>query len=210
MLPEPRDIGVLGGSFNPPHIGHLVIASEAHQRLGLQRVLFVPARRPPHKHVDDDVPAAVRLAMARLAVEGDPRFAVDSVEIDRGLVYTVDTLAALRTSHPGARLWFIVGSDSLLAFDTWRDPAGILANAGLAVALRPGDDPDEVNAAVRRWGEASVIVLASPLVGVSSSEVRARLREGRPVRYLVPDQVERFIREERLYAPRMESRDHPV
>ena len=133
-------IGVLGGSFNPPHLGHLAIASEAMTQLDLEQVVFVPAAAPPHKDIADDVPAAVRLEMTRLAVEGDRRFEVSPVEIDLGLRFTSDTLAELHRRHAGRALAFIAGSDALLQFETWHEPATILELALLVVAPRPGDD----------------------------------------------------------------------
>ena len=194
-----RTIGVLGGSFNPPHLGHLAIASDACAELNLERVVFVPAAAPPHKEIADDVPAPVRLEMTRLAVEGDARFCVSSLEIDLGLRFTSDTLAELRRRRPGAPLAFIAGSDTLLAFETWHEPETILELALLVVAPRPGDEPGAVERAVERWGAGRVIVLSSVAVGVSSSMIRSRVRAGRPIRYLVPPSVERFIAEQGLY-----------
>lgn len=191
-------IGVLGGSFDPPHVGHLVVASEAHWRLGLEQVLFVPAADPPHKRLAGRASAADRLLMVRAAVAGDERFAVSDVEVRGGLRYTVDTLTALREMLPRAELCFIAGSDSLLALPTWRQPERILQLCRLVVALRPGDDEEAVRAAANQWGEA-VTVLDSPPIGVSSTEVRQRLGQGRPVRYLVPEAVERIIAREGWY-----------
>lgn len=194
---SPR-IGVLGGSFNPPHFGHLLIASEAAWQLSLQRVLFVPAADPPHKRIDGGANAALRLRMTRTAVAGDERFDVEPVEIERGLRFTVDTLGALKEALPAADLWFIVGSDSLLAFRTWRNPAGILRLCRVAVALRPGDDRTRVAAAAGEYGDR-VVVLASVGVAISSTEIRERVRRGRPIRYLVPPAVEGLIVSTGLY-----------
>ena len=195
---RPR-LGVIGGSFDPPHVGHLVIASEAHARLGLERVLFVPAAAPPHKDLVQRTAASVRLEMAALAVADDIRFVESGLEIERGLVYTRDTLAAVAERFPGRDLVFIMGSDSLLQFDTWHDPDGILARCTLAVGPRPGDDLPVVAATAARWGVGRVTVLDGPPVGVSSSQVRARVAAGLPIRYLVPDAVEEFIAEHGLY-----------
>jgi len=192
-------IGVLGGSFNPPHLGHLVIASEAHFELGLERVLFMPANTPPHKQVADGVSAAARLAMTHLAVAGDDRFAVSSLEIDEGFSYTVEVLRALHAAQPERELVFIVGSDSLLQFDSWHRPAEILSLCRLAVAPRLGDSPGLIAAAAAKWGEGAVVVLDSTQVAISSSALRERVRRHEPLRYLVPATVEAFIRTERLY-----------
>ena len=195
---RPR-LGVIGGSFDPPHVGHLVLASEAHARLGLERVLFVPAAAPPHKDLEQHTAADARLAMTALAVAEDIRFVESGLEIERGLVYTRDTLAAVAERFPGRDLVFVMGSDSLLQFDTWHDPEGILARCVLAVASRPGDDLAVVTAAAARWGAGRVTFLEAPPVGVSSSQIRARVAEGLPIRYLVPDAVEDFIVERGLY-----------
>jgi nicotinate-nucleotide adenylyltransferase len=198
MADGSRQIGVLGGSFNPPHLGHLIIASEARWLLGLDQVLFVLAADPPHKPIADGVPAAERLSLTQAALAGEPGFAVSTVEVDRGLRFTVDTLAALREQLPEARLTFIAGSDSLLALQTWREPERILSLCRFAVAPRPGDDEEAIRAAANRWG-ASVCVLSSVRIGISSTDVRERVRTGRPVRFLVPDAVERLIAEKGWY-----------
>jgi nicotinate-nucleotide adenylyltransferase len=198
-LPEARvRLGVLGGSFDPPHLGHLVIASEACARLCLDRVVFVPAAAPPHKAAGWGSAAPVRLEMTRLAVAGDERFAVSDVEVERDLVYTRDTLCAFAEDYPDHELVFIMGSDSLLQFDTWHDPRGILAMCTLAVAARPGDDRAAIDAAVRRWRERAE-VFEAPLIGVSSTVLRQRVADGLSLRYLVPPAVEEFILDEGLY-----------
>jgi nicotinate-nucleotide adenylyltransferase len=193
-----RQIGVLGGSFNPPHLGHLIIASEAMWLLGLDQVLFVPAADPPHKPIAGGVPAAERLLLTRAALAGEPRFAVSTIEIDRRLRFTVDTLSALRNELPEAGLHFIAGSDSLLALHTWRQPERILSLCRFAVAPRPGDDEEAMQASAKRWGE-QVTVLPSVRIGISSTDIRERVRAARPVRFLVTDAVERLIAEKGWY-----------
>ncbi|MCX6362883.1 MAG: nicotinate-nucleotide adenylyltransferase [Actinobacteria bacterium] len=195
---RPR-LGVIGGSFDPPHVGHLVIASEGHARLGLERVLFLPAAAPPHKDLERRTAADVRLEMTALAVADDMRFVESGLEIERGLVYTRDTLSAVAERFPGRDLVFIMGSDSLLQLHTWHDPDAILELCTLAVAPRPGDDLAAVAAAVARWGAGRITVLEAPLVGVASSQIRARVAAGLPIRYLVPHAVETFIAERGLY-----------
>jgi nicotinate-nucleotide adenylyltransferase len=195
---RPR-LGVIGGSFDPPHVGHLIIASEAHARLGLERVLFVPAAAPPHKDLRQRTAAAVRLEMTAMAVADDSRFAASGLEIERGLAYTSDVLAAMAECFPESDLVFIMGSDSLLAFETWHDPHGILTRCVLAVAPRPGDARAAVAAAAAHWGTARVGILDCPPVGVSSSQIRERVAAGLPIRYLVPSAVEEFIAGHGLY-----------
>jgi nicotinate-nucleotide adenylyltransferase len=195
---RPR-LGVLGGSFDPPHLGHLVIASEACARHGLERVLFAPAAAPPHKVAERSTPARIRLEMTALAVAGDERFAVSEIEMERGLTFTRDTLAAIAARHPEHDLAFIMGSDSLLQFETWHDPVGVLGLSTLLVAVRPGDDREAVAAAAGRWGPDAVVVMDAPPIGVSSSALRARVAAGLPIRYLVPAAVEVLVRERGLY-----------
>jgi nicotinate-nucleotide adenylyltransferase len=195
----PAPLGILGGSFNPPHLGHLVIASDAHFQLGLARVLFMPAKSPPHKRVAGGVSAADRLAMTRLAVADDDRFAVSSLEIDQGLSYTADMLRHLRAVEPDRDLVFIIGSDSLLQFASWHRPAEILTLCRLAVAPRPGDSAQDIAKAVANWADGAVVMLKSTQVAVSSSALRERASRHEPLRYLVPAAVENFIREHRLY-----------
>jgi nicotinate-nucleotide adenylyltransferase len=195
----PARLGVMGGSFDPPHIAHLVIASEAFHALGLERVLFVPAAAPPHKGGGERTPAATRLEMTSLAVDDDLRFTVSGIEIERGLVYTSDTLRALDERYAGHELVFVIGSDSLLQLETWHAPEELLSRCSLAVAPRPGDSPQAIAAAAARWGDYQVTVLDLPALAVSSSDIRARVAGHRPVRYLVPHRVEQYIQETGLY-----------
>jgi nicotinate-nucleotide adenylyltransferase len=195
----PPRLGVLGGSFDPPHVAHLAIASEACHALGLARVLFVPAAAPPHKGAVERTPAGERLEMAALAIDDDLRFAVSGIEIERGLVYTADTLRALSVRYADHDLVFIMGSDSLLQLETWHAPDELLSLCSLAVAPRPGDSPEAIAAAAARWGGHRVTLLDVPLMDVSSSDVRARAARRRPIRYLVPHRVEQYILETGLY-----------
>lgn len=195
--------GVFGGSFNPPHVGHLAVAEAAADALGLDRVLWVPAATPPHKQADPTLASAAdRLAMTARAVAGNDRFAVSDLEIARaGVSYTVDTLRALRADDPDAQFWLILGGDSLAAFDTWREPEAIVGLARLAVYARPGA-PARVP---ERW-RAAVDVVDAPTLDLSSTQLRARIADGRTVRYLVPDAVRDYVAERGLYAPGRERR----
>jgi nicotinate-nucleotide adenylyltransferase len=198
-MATPARLGVMGGSFDPPHMAHLAIASEAFHALGLERVLFVPAAAPPHKGGGERTPAGTRLEMTSLAVDDDLRFTVSGIEIERGLVYTADTLSALDERYAGHELVFIIGSDSLLQLETWHAPEELLARCSLAVAPRPGDSPEAIAAAAARWGDYQVTLLDVPALAVSSSDIRARVAAHRPVRYLVPHRVEQYIQETGLY-----------
>jgi nicotinate-nucleotide adenylyltransferase len=197
----PGSVGLLGGTFDPIHHGHLAIAEEARETLGLERVLFVPAAQPPHKPGRPVTDADDRLAMVRLAVAGNPSFAVSEVEVARGgASYTVETLTVLRGSGI-VDPWFILSSEALAAFPSWREPSRILELCRLAVVPRAGYEPLDA-AWVEAWfpGAAErVAFLAGPLLPISGSVVRRRAAAGRSVRYLVPDAVAAHIAENRLY-----------
>lgn len=196
-------LGILGGTFNPPHLGHLVCAQEALVQLGLDRVLLVPVHTPPHKEVLGDPGPGVRLELCRLAVGDDPRFEVSTIEIDRGgASYTVDTLRELDASRPGDSLTFIVGGDMARALPSWREPDAVLGLARLAVAEREGVLREDVLEQVRTipGGEGRVVFFDMPRIDVSSTDVRRRAAAGRPVRYLVPDAVAEAIASRGLYA----------
>jgi nicotinate-nucleotide adenylyltransferase len=192
-------LGVLGGSFDPPHIAHLAIASEACARLGLERVVFVPAAAPPHKDAHLATPADVRMEMTRLAVEDDLRFVESGLEIERELVYTRDMLDAVATRFSNRDLFFIMGSDSLAQLDSWLDPFGILERCTLAVAPRHPDAEEVVMRAREKWGSHRIVLVAAPHLSVSSTMIRERVAAGLPIRYLVPPMVEEFVRERGLY-----------
>jgi nicotinate-nucleotide adenylyltransferase len=188
---------VLGGTFDPPHVGHLALAEWAREELGLSRVLFVPAGTPPHKRAPR-TSASSRLALARLAVRGNAAFAVEPMEVRRrGPSYTVDTLRALAARHPGAELWLLVGADMYATMDTWREIATIVQLASIAVAARPGTNRGRRAAWAK--GGRGVRFLGNPVLDVSSSAVRERARAGRSLRYLVPDSVAGAITARRLY-----------
>lgn len=197
-----RRVGVFGGTFDPVHHGHLMAAEEARWALKLDEVLFVPAAAPPHKLDDSMAHARHRLAMLELAIAGNPAFAVSREDLDRpGPHYTVDMLTRLQAARgPGVELYFLLGADSLADLPTWRDPAGILRLAQLIVVARPGYQPDVAALATRLPGlEARLTVVTMPLVGIAGSEIERRVREGRPIRYQVPEAVADYIRAQRLY-----------
>jgi len=197
-------LGILGGTFNPPHLGHLVCAQEAHDQLALDRVVLMPAARPPHKRVAADPGAEVRFDLCRRAVAGDDRFEVSRLELDRpGQSWTVDTLRTLRDEHPQDDLIFIVGGDMARSLPTWREPEAVLELATLAVAERAGSEREDIRGELRGLGAATrerVRFFDMPRIDVSSSLVRERVATGRPIRYLVPDAVAAAIAEHGWYA----------
>jgi nicotinate-nucleotide adenylyltransferase len=195
-------VGILGGTFNPPHLAHMVCASEARAQLSLDRVLLVPTGMPPHKPMDDEPGAMHRLQMCRLAV-GEHRewLEVSAIEINRdGPSYTVDTLAEIHATHPGDDLTFIVGGDMAWSLPDWHQPEAILEFASVAVAERTGARREEVR--VRLAGMAGahrISYIDVPRLDISSSALRRRVREGRPIDYLVADAVADYIDQRRLY-----------
>jgi nicotinate-nucleotide adenylyltransferase len=194
-------VGILGGTFNPPHLGHLVCAQEAYLQLELDRVMLMPARIPPHKPVEHEPGVAHRLELCRLAVQGDDRFSVSDLELTRpGLSYTVDTLEELNSSEPNNELYLIVGGDVAAGLPQWREPERVLELATLAVARRRGTAWASVESALRglRGGERARF-FRMPQIGVSSTIVRERVRARQPIRYIVPDQVAEYIARHRLY-----------
>ncbi len=196
-----RRIGVLGGTFDPPHYGHLAMAETARVQLALEKVLFVPAGQPPHKMDMVLSPARHRLAMVEAAIADNPAFAVSRADLDRpGPHYTVDLLRYLRRDYPRADLYFLMGADSLAELLTWRDPAGILEQAWLAVMPRTGYEPDmEALMAALPALRERLIWLDIPFIEIAATDLRRRVRVGLPIRYLVPPAVEAYIRRERLY-----------
>jgi nicotinate-nucleotide adenylyltransferase len=195
-------IGILGGTFNPPHLGHLVCAQEAHLQLELDRVLFIPASIPPHKAVEDEPGANHRLALCRLAISGDEqRFDVADLEISRpGPSYTVDTLEELHSRAPDSELFLIVGGDIAAGLPEWHQPERVLSLATLAVAQRRGTSQTAVREALGglRGGERSRF-FEMPTIGLSSTMIRDRVRSGVPIRYLVPETVAQYIDHHQLY-----------
>lgn len=199
--PRSRRLGIYGGTFDPIHIGHLVIAAQIQADLRLDRIIFIPAGVPPHKDPALVTAAVDRLAMLELAVADDPAFTVDTLELDRdGRSFTADTLATFRERERDADLWFIMGGDSLGDLHTWRSPEAIVSLARLAVARRPGWDTD-VEAASRKVPASAgrIDVIDTPLIDIASHDLRERSRQGRPIRYLVPDAVARYIDDHALY-----------
>jgi len=195
-------IGVLGGTFNPPHLAHLVCASEAASQLHLDRVLLMPVARAPHKQAEHDPGAQQRLELCRLAVAGDERLEVCDLEVRRGgPSYTVDTLRELHARTPEDDLTFIVGGDIALGLPSWHEPDGVLRLATLAVAERAGAGRGDIAERLRaRFPDAAPPVFFDmPRLDISSSQIRRRVAEGRSIRYLVPDPVAEHIVRGRLY-----------
>jgi nicotinate-nucleotide adenylyltransferase len=194
-------IGILGGTFNPPHMGHLVMAQEALDQLDLDRVVLMPVAVPPHKEAAEDPGAAARVELCRLAVAGDERLDVSTLEVERGgASFTVDTLRELHDLEPEHDLTFIVGGDMAQSLPAWREPEAILRLARLAVAEREGVRREDIARRLDPLHDGDrVVFFDMPRIDVSSSSIRRRVAEGRPIRYLVPDAVAEAVAERGLY-----------
>jgi nicotinate-nucleotide adenylyltransferase len=215
-------LGILGGTFNPVHFGHLAAAEEIRDRLKLEKVIFIPSFLPPHK-IDDDIPSALqRQEMVRLAIKGNAHFTVSDMEIRRGgRSYTIDTIEALRQSHPGAELYFLTGIDSFLEIRTWKDWDRLMTLCSFVVLSRDGYrfrdiaqlgfldvserdlsalDAREKDQVVITAGSNRVYFERIPFYDISSTDIRTRVREGRSIKYHLPDAVEHYIIENKLYA----------
>jgi len=195
------NIGVLGGTFDPIHIGHLIVAEEARIKLGLEEVLFVPAGEPWLKQDRDVTPAIHRVEMVRRAIADNPDFKLCTLEVDRsGPSYTVDTLEALQEQLSETSLFFILGRDTLAELPLWKDPRKVIQLCRLVVPPRLGSrDLRHLEKAIPGL-LARVVQLDMPVIGISSSGIRQRLAKGMSVRYLVPPGVEAYITEQTIYS----------
>ena len=184
-------LGIFGGTFNPIHWGHLVLAESAREQLRLDRVLFVPAHQPPHKHVAGLLPGTVRFKLVQLAIKDNPTFVASEIELQRGGVsYSIETVRILRRELSTAKLFLLVGVDMLaVRWFAWEELKRLCT---IAVVQRPGT--------TLRRRETGLTQLRMPQIDISSSEVRARLRSGRSIRYLVPPSVERYLHQHHLYS----------
>jgi nicotinate-nucleotide adenylyltransferase len=194
-------LGILGGTFNPPHLGHLVCAQEAYVHLGLDRVMLIPTSIPPHKPIEDEPGAEHRLELCRLAVKGDERFEVSDLELRRaGPSYTVDTLEELTSRTPNTDLYLILGGDIAAGLRDWREPERVLSLATLAVADRAGTSRAAVQEALDGLdGGDGAEFFRMPTIEISSTAIRERVGAGQPIKYIVPDAVADYIREHGLY-----------
>lgn len=198
-----KKIGIMGGTFNPVHLAHLILAESAYEQAGLSAVMFLPSKRTMEKANTYILPDELRYRMLELAIAGNPHFYLSDMELRRdGMTYTADSLTALKADNPEAEFYFIVGGDSLLSFASWRQPEVILQHAHLLATSRGMLEAAQIQRAAERirqqFGE-QVQFFDTPSMEISSTEIRKRLADGRSVKYLVPEAVERFLREEHCY-----------
>ena len=189
-------IGIFGGTFNPPHVGHLITIESVRDQERLNTVLFIPSASPPNNQEGAIAPAADRLRMTQLAIEANPNFQVSDIEVQRtGISFTIDTVNALQSLYPAASLSLVIGSDNFLEFHTWKSPKEILAKVELIVMSRPGFDMRQAHSEYARLAK----VVNVPPIGVSGTDIRRRVKLNRSIRYLVPKAVEDFIHHSNLY-----------
>jgi nicotinate-nucleotide adenylyltransferase len=200
---RPRRIGILGGTFDPPHVGHLWLATLARDAIGLDRVLFMPAAQPPHKRLRGMSSATDRLLMTRLAIAGDEAFELTLIEMERpGPSYTIDSVDELQRAYgDDAQLFLLMAADTLAQIDSWREPDALLERVEWVVGPRPGVPMPERSALDDRFGERAsrIHLLSGPSLDVSSTQIRERVAAGDAIRYLVPRGVEELITDRGLY-----------
>lgn len=200
-----RRVGIMGGTFDPIHIGHLILAECAYEQFGLDTVLFLPSGNPPHKRERrDGASDKQRLEMVALAIRDNPHFTLDTEEMRRsGYTYTYETLRLMKEEHPETDYYFIIGADSLMSFDTWKHPEVISRNCILLAAVRDQLETETMQAKIeelRRSCGAKIRLLHSPNLEISSTELRSRCRQGRSLRYFVPGAVLDYMEANRVYS----------
>lgn len=194
-------LGIMGGTFDPVHYGHLVIAEEARYEFALDRVVWVPAGDPPHKQSREVVSQEHRYAMVLLATASHPAFEVSRLELERsGPSYTVDTIRAFSELRPEAELFFITGADATLEILTWHRHDDLIRMCRFIAVTRPGYDLNRLSAELPEPYLARISTIQAPGVDISSTDLRQRLRDGEPVKYLVPEAVEAYLQKHRLYS----------
>ncbi len=194
-------LGVLGGTFDPPHYAHLLMAEQAREQLALERVLWIPAADPPHKRGQMITPVKHRLEMLRLALADNPYFVLSLIDVERpGPHYTADTLALVAAENQGAELFFLIGSDSLRDLPSWHDPARLIQQAFLAVIQRPDVTYDLASLETAIPGlSGRLVFIDMPPMGIAAADIRRRVSAGRTIRYLLPAGVEAYIFQQKLY-----------
>ncbi|WP_286816508.1 nicotinate-nucleotide adenylyltransferase [Bacteroides sp. Phil13] len=202
-ISEKRKIGIMGGTFNPIHIGHLIIAEQAYEQYGLDKVLFLPANEPPHKRQESIESDQNRVEMVKLAIEANPHFELSLVEMERDSIsYTVDTLKQLTREYPHTEFYFIVGGDSIASIEQWREPGTIMKLCHLLACVRNDMDDEKLTMQIAYLNDkyqANVHKLNIPMMDISSTSIRNRTKNHQSNRYMVPDKVLSFISNKQLY-----------
>ena len=198
-----KKVGIMGGTFNPIHNGHLFLAEHAYEQAGLDYVLFMPTMKPPHKADMSIVSAEHRINMVRLAIKNNPKFVLSDLELNRpGITYTSDTLKALKENEPDTEYYFIVGGDSLMMMSHWMDPQTVFRLSTIVAGGREQCSQEQLENQVKHLEDAydgKIILLDMPIMEISSEQIRNRLAKGETIRYYVPDEVISYIQEYDLY-----------
>ena len=198
-----RKVGIMGGTFNPVHIGHLIIAEKAREQFHLDEVLFMPSGTPYMKNVDEVLPGQVRTEMTKLAIEENSFFSVSTIEIEKeGSTYTYETLETLHDKNPNTEYYFILGADSLFAIEHWKNPEKIFAGCHVLAAVRNDKNVEEMETQATYLKEkfnADVSLIKTGYIEISSSMIREFIKDGQSIRYLVPDAVYDYIIKNKLY-----------
>lgn len=198
-----KRIGIMGGTFNPIHYGHLIIAENACEQFGLDQVIFMPTGHTPHKKFSGDEMARYRCEMVKLAIKDNEKFSLSLMEVqNKEISYTFQTLRNIQKLYPDAKLYFILGADSLFDFEDWKNPEIICQEAVILVAVRANLTEEKVDSQIRHLTEifhGEIHRLETPNFSVSSKTIRKRLKNGQSIRYMVPDLVEEYIRKQRIY-----------
>ncbi len=193
-------IGIMGGTFDPIHNGHLLTAECAAYQYNLEKVIFVPSANPPHKTEQKITDAEQRYLMATLATISNPKFSVSKIEIKRdGLSYTIDTVREFKKIYPNYKLFFITGTDAIMEIFDWKEPQDLLQEADFIAASRPGYSLGNIEEKISGTYKEEIHLLKIPGLAISSTNIRHRVKEGRPIRYQLPESVENYIRQKNLY-----------
>jgi|CXWL01.1.fsa_nt_gi nicotinate-nucleotide adenylyltransferase len=198
-------IGLFGGSFNPIHFGHLIVARALREKLHLDQVCFLPSRRPPHKDINALADSKHRGEMVRLAIEGEEGFTFDDFDLARqGPCYTIDTVAHFRKQFPSAELFWFIGADSLMDLPTWHRASELVSQCSMITAARSGKSPINPSDLEQAFGSEQTAkllagVVETPVIDISSTDIRNRVAEGLSIRYLVPEVVGKYVENHRLY-----------
>ncbi|MCM1200542.1 MAG: nicotinate-nucleotide adenylyltransferase [Bacteroides fragilis] len=198
-----KKTGIMGGTFNPIHIGHLILAEKAREQFLLDEVLFLPSGIPYMKDSKEVLPGKIRMEMTALAIQENPFFAISGIEVEReGRTYTYETMETLREQNPGTEYYFILGADSLWMMENWKNPERIFAACHILAAVRDGRAPEDMEkqaAYLNKKFDAGISLLGTENIGISSSMIRRLRREGKSIRYLVPEAVYDYIMKNGLY-----------
>lgn len=198
-----KKIGIMGGTFNPIHFGHLILAEQAMEVYDLDEVLFIPSGNPYMKDTEPIADRTVRGHMTELAIKGNPHFRMSSIELDReGPTYTYETLNALKEENPDCTYYFILGADSLLTMETWKNPKEIFKNCVVIASVRGTGTEDKIEKIATHLiyeYQADVRILPAKFIDLSSTEIRQRIAHGKSVRYMLPEKVREYIYENGLY-----------